>query len=313
MRPGSERTKPFAQMRFEELPERPRLSHRYFEGETATVVVPSRPFGEIATHVVSYGPRDAPPLLLIHGLMTTSYSWRYLFERLGDRFRLVAPDLPGAGRSAVPATGRRYTGAALATFVGELQDALGLAGCLTVGNSLGGYLCMRAALDDPATLRAPGGDPPAGAARAAAGRVARRDPGARRAGRPGARRPPRSAALGAQERPLLRRVAEVARGGARVRRPAGERGGRRRVRRLPRRLAGSARAAGVRARAAPPARQRRRLPGPAHARLRARGPDRAAEGRAPAAGRSSPTPSFTGWSAPRTSSTSTPPTASPRC
>ena len=88
--------------------------------------------------------------MLIHGLMTTSYSWRYEFERLGDRFRLVVPDLPGAGRSAVAVAGRRYTAAALATFVGELQDALGIAGCETAGNSLGGYLCMRAALDDSA-------------------------------------------------------------------------------------------------------------------------------------------------------------------
>ena len=141
---------PFAQGRFEDLPARPRLAHRYYDGETATVVVPSAPFGPLATHVVSYGPRDAPPLLLIHGLMTTSYSWRYMFERLGDRYRLVVPDLPGAGRSAIPAGGARYTAAALATFVGELQDALGIAGCRTVGNSLGGLVCMVAALRDPA-------------------------------------------------------------------------------------------------------------------------------------------------------------------
>jgi pimeloyl-ACP methyl ester carboxylesterase len=149
MRPGTDRNTPFAQGRFEDLPERPRLAHRYYDGETSTVVVASKPFGEIATHVVSYGPRDAPPLLLIHGLMTTSYSWRYMFDRLGDRFRLVVPDLPGTGRSAVPAPGRRYTAAALATFIGELQDALGIAGCLTAGNSLGGYLCMHAALAEP--------------------------------------------------------------------------------------------------------------------------------------------------------------------
>ncbi len=120
------------------------------DGETSTVLVHSVALGPIATHVVSYGPRDAPPLLLIHGLMTTGYSWRYLFEPLGERFRLIVPDLPGAGRSAIPAAGRRLSGSALGTFIGELQDALGIGGCATVGNSLGGSLCLRSALQDPA-------------------------------------------------------------------------------------------------------------------------------------------------------------------
>jgi len=144
--------RPFHQGRFEDLPERPRLPHRYFEAQTETVVVPSAPFGPIATHVVSYGPPDAPPLLLIHGLMTTSYSWRYLFERLGDRYRLVVPDLPGCGRSAIPPVDRRLSAPALGTFIGELQQALGIAGCAAAGNSLGGLLCLHAALRDPASF-----------------------------------------------------------------------------------------------------------------------------------------------------------------
>ena len=142
--------KPFEQGRFEDLPERPRVPHRYYDGETSTVEVASAPFGPVATHVVSYGPRDAPPLLLIHGLMTTSYSWRYMFEQLGDRYRLVAPDLPGCGRSAMP--DGPFSGAALGTFIGELQAALGIAGCRAVGNSLGGLLCMHAALRGPASF-----------------------------------------------------------------------------------------------------------------------------------------------------------------
>ena len=140
--------KPFAQLRFEELPLRPRIAHRYFDADHEDVSVTSQAFGRMRVRVVSYGPRDAPPLLLVHGLMTSSYSWRYLFEELGDRHRLIAPDLPGSGRSdAVPQL--RHSAAALATFVGELQRALGIHGCAAVGNSLGGYLCMRRALADP--------------------------------------------------------------------------------------------------------------------------------------------------------------------
>ncbi len=142
---------PFEQLPFEDLPDRPRLPHRYDDADTDDVVVASKPFGEIRVRVMSYGRRDAPPVLLVHGLMTSSYSWRYLFEELGDRFRLVAPDLPGAGRTD-PTPDRRHDARALATFIGELQDALGLKGCAAVGNSLGGYLCMRRALDDPAAF-----------------------------------------------------------------------------------------------------------------------------------------------------------------
>ena len=130
---------------------RPRMPHRYYEADTEDVEFASRPFGRLRVHVVSFGPRDAPPLLLLHGLMTSSYSWRYLFERLGDRYRLIAPDLPGCGRSE-PVPDRAHSGAALATFVGELQHALGIHGCSAVGNSLGGYLCMLRALEDPASF-----------------------------------------------------------------------------------------------------------------------------------------------------------------
>ena len=143
--------RPFEQLRFEDLPARPRIAHRYYDADTADVQVDSTPFGRVRTHVVSYGRRDAPPLLLVHGLMTSSYSWRYLFAALGDRFRMIAPDLPGAGRSA-PTPDRPHTARALAAFIGELQATLGIAGCLTVGNSLGGYLCMRRALAEPTSF-----------------------------------------------------------------------------------------------------------------------------------------------------------------
>jgi pimeloyl-ACP methyl ester carboxylesterase len=139
--------RPFEQGRYEDLPELPPVPHRYFDADTDDVVVSSKPFGRICVRVVSYGPADAPPLLLVHGLMTSSYSWRHLLEPLGDRFRLVAPDLPGAGRSE-PAPDRRHDARSLATFVGELQAELGLHGCQAVANSLGGYICMRRALTD---------------------------------------------------------------------------------------------------------------------------------------------------------------------
>ena len=142
---------PFEQGRFEQLPLRPRVPHPYYEADREDVVVDSAAFGRIGIRVVSYGPRGAPPLLLVHGLMTSSYSWRYLFALLGDRYRLIAPDLPGAGHSD-PAPQREHSPAALATLVGELQQALGIGGCAAVGNSLGGYLCMHRALAEPGSF-----------------------------------------------------------------------------------------------------------------------------------------------------------------
>jgi pimeloyl-ACP methyl ester carboxylesterase len=52
------------------------------------------------------GPRKAPPLLLLHGFPTSSHMFRDLIPRLADRFRLVAPDLPGFGQSDMPPRGQ---------------------------------------------------------------------------------------------------------------------------------------------------------------------------------------------------------------
>jgi pimeloyl-ACP methyl ester carboxylesterase len=136
--------KPFHRGRFDELPEKPRRPHRYYETRAKEVVVDSTGFGRVRVHYREVG--AGPPLLLIHGLMTTSYSWRYVFDDLARDFCVIAPDLPGCGRSEKPDA--RYSGDALARFILELQKTVGIRGCKVVGNSMGGYLCMRAALLD---------------------------------------------------------------------------------------------------------------------------------------------------------------------
>jgi pimeloyl-ACP methyl ester carboxylesterase len=106
--------------------------------------------GTLRVHYRTYG-SSGPPLLLIHGLMTTSYSWRYVFEELGSRYTLIVPDLPGAGRSSAPL---RLRAENLAAWIGEFQTAVGIRGCSVVGNSLGGYLVMRHALVQPSAFEA---------------------------------------------------------------------------------------------------------------------------------------------------------------
>ncbi|HEY1958625.1 MAG TPA: alpha/beta hydrolase [Polyangiaceae bacterium] len=139
-------SEPFRRGRFEELPDKPRVPHDFGRTRGVDVTLRSRPFGEMKVHYRELG--DGPPLLLIHGLMTSSYSFRYVYGRLAKRWHVIAPDLPGAGRSDAP-TGRSYAPEAIAEWIGEFQRELGIEGCAAVGNSMGGYVCMMHAIRDP--------------------------------------------------------------------------------------------------------------------------------------------------------------------
>ncbi|MBT1677768.1 alpha/beta fold hydrolase, partial [Curtobacterium aurantiacum] len=50
------------------------------------------------------GPADAPVLLLLHGYPSSSHMFRHLIPALADRYRVVAPDHIGFGRSSAPST-----------------------------------------------------------------------------------------------------------------------------------------------------------------------------------------------------------------
>jgi pimeloyl-ACP methyl ester carboxylesterase len=51
------------------------------------------------------GPQDGRKLLLLHGFPTASHMFRDLIPLLADRFHMIAPDLPGFGKSAMPPHG----------------------------------------------------------------------------------------------------------------------------------------------------------------------------------------------------------------
>jgi pimeloyl-ACP methyl ester carboxylesterase len=57
--------------------------------------------GQERIHAFDAGPgrADAPVLVFVHGLGDEADTWRHLFPLLSDRFRLIAVDLPGFGRS----------------------------------------------------------------------------------------------------------------------------------------------------------------------------------------------------------------------
>src|SRR5262249_17519950 len=48
------------------------------------------------------GRLNAPAILLLHGFPTASHMFRDLIPQLADRFHVIAPDLPGFGRSDMP-------------------------------------------------------------------------------------------------------------------------------------------------------------------------------------------------------------------
>jgi pimeloyl-ACP methyl ester carboxylesterase len=73
------------------------------------------------------GPADAPAILLLHGFPSSSHMFRDLIPLLSPHFRVVAPDLPGFGRTDLP--GRDafgYTFDALAGVIDRFTEKVGL-------------------------------------------------------------------------------------------------------------------------------------------------------------------------------------------
>src|SRR5215475_14189808 len=73
------------------------------------------------------GPRDGPVVLLLHGFPTSSFMFRELIPRLADRYRVIAPDLPGFGFTEVSsARNYAYSFDGLARTLGAFTEALRL-------------------------------------------------------------------------------------------------------------------------------------------------------------------------------------------
>ena len=96
------------------------------------------------------GPRDAPAVLLLHGFPTSSRMFRDLIPRLADRFRVVAPDYPGFGHSAMPPREAfAYTFDNLAAVVSAFTGAVGLTRYALYVQDYGGPVGYRLAAAHP--------------------------------------------------------------------------------------------------------------------------------------------------------------------
>ena len=71
------------------------------------------------------GDRGAPVVLLLHGFPASSFMFRELIPRLADRYRVIAPDLPGFGFTEVPAERKYvYSFEGLARTIDAFTEAL---------------------------------------------------------------------------------------------------------------------------------------------------------------------------------------------
>ena len=101
------------------------------------------------------GPRDAPTLLLLHGLPSSSRMFAPLFARLADGYHLVAPDYPGFGHSDWPdPRSFAYTFDHYAEIMGRFTEALGLARYTLYMQDYGGPVGFRMALAHPGRVEA---------------------------------------------------------------------------------------------------------------------------------------------------------------
>jgi pimeloyl-ACP methyl ester carboxylesterase len=101
----------------------------------------------IRTAYLEAGPKDAPPVVLIHGLGATNGSMLPTLWDLARDHRVIAPDLPGHG--ATEAVHDSYDAAFLGRWLSAFFDAVGAERPVLVGNSLGGRTALETGLEYP--------------------------------------------------------------------------------------------------------------------------------------------------------------------
>jgi pimeloyl-ACP methyl ester carboxylesterase len=107
----------------------------------------------IRVHYLAEGPVAGPPVVLVHGLGGSAEDWRALAPYLVKAgFRVYIPELPGYGRSEMPAS-FSYSILDQAAIVVGFLDALGLKQVDLGGWSMGGWIVQRVAFDHPERIR----------------------------------------------------------------------------------------------------------------------------------------------------------------
>jgi haloalkane dehalogenase len=135
--------------------------------------IPDGEGGALRVHYIDDGPRDAAPILLMHG----EPSWCFLYRKMipilvAAGHRAVAPDLVGFGRSDKPDKRTDYTYQRHVDWMTSFIEAIDLHDATLVGQDWGGLIGLRLAAENPdrfarivaANTFLPTGDRPAGEA-----------------------------------------------------------------------------------------------------------------------------------------------------
>ncbi len=86
-------------------------------------------------HTLQAGSGPETPVVLLHGYAETSHMWLPLMPRLADRRVVLAPDLPGAGTTSIPASG--FDKKTLAQDIHAMVQAMGYRKVKLVGHDIG--------------------------------------------------------------------------------------------------------------------------------------------------------------------------------
>lgn len=101
------------------------------------------------------GPKAAPVVLLLHGFPSSSHMFRTLIPALADKYRVIAPDLPGFGFTKVPASANyTYNFANLAETIAKFTEALSLNSYAIYVFDYGAPVGYRLALRNPERIAA---------------------------------------------------------------------------------------------------------------------------------------------------------------
>lgn len=94
------------------------------------------------------------PVMLVHGFAEDGAVWDEVADRLSRMCRVIVPDLPGSGRSALQ--DGAVTMESLAAVLKELLDFWEIDQCVLIGHSMGGYIALAFAQNYPERVRALG-------------------------------------------------------------------------------------------------------------------------------------------------------------